>query len=183
MSAVASKITCNNGKGNKRIFNVSNAASAPAAASSNGSASVAGVGAASAPPSVVNEKAPQKAAVNAIVARIKAAANTATTPTDLQAFNNLIGEYDVAIKAVKGDATPTPTIGSVSNIPAAVKASAAAIEAAAVKSMAGGRRKTHRKKHGKTRGKRSKTHKKHGKHHKKHGKRSKTHKKRHHRKH
>ena len=146
-------------------------------ASVNGAAPAKSAAASTPPPAVVNEKAPQKAAVNAIVARIKDAANTATTLTDLQAFNKLIGEYDVAIKAVKGDATPTPTIGNVSNIPAAVKASAASIEAAAAKSMAGGRRKTHRKKHGKTCGKRSKTHKKHGKrstkHHKKHGKHSK----------
>jgi hypothetical protein len=37
-----------------------------------------------------------------------------------------------------------------------------------IAAMKGGRRKTHRKKHGKTRGKRSKTHKKHNKHSRKH---------------
>jgi hypothetical protein len=171
-------------------------ASAPMPASTTGSAAnataLSASAAASAPPAV-NAKAKGKAAVNAIVARIKTAAKTATTQTDLLAFNKLIGEYDNALKAVKGDAKPTPIIGSgVYDIPTAVQASAAAIEAAATKNMAGGRRKTHRKKHSMRSKRHCKTHKKHGgkrstKHHKKHGKtrgkRSKTHKKRHHKKH
>ena len=171
-------------------------ASAPMPASTTGSAAnataLSASAAASAPPAV-NAKATEKAAVNAIVARIKTAATTTKTKSELLGFNNLIGEYNLAIKAVKGDAKPTPIIGSeVSNIPAAVQASAAAIEAAATKNMAGGRRKTHRKKHSMRSKRHCKTHKKHGgkrstKHHKKHGKthgkRSKTHKKRHHKKH
>jgi hypothetical protein len=184
------EIVCTNKSGKPTKFTVKrngNAAAKPAiaapasalmAASTTGSAAnataLSASTAASAPPAV-NAKAKEKAAVNAIVARIKTAATTTKTKSELLEFNNLIGEYNVAIKAVKGDARQMPTIGdSVSDIAEAVKASAATIEAAATANIAGGRRKTHHKKHGK----RSKTHKKHGKHHKKHSmKRHKKHSK------
>lgn len=109
-----------------------------------------------------------KDAVNEVVGQIVAAAEIGVTKGTLNAFNTLIGTYkNAAIGAPQVDVIAEST----KDIAGAARKVAASAQAFAKSPlMKGGRRKTHRKKHGK----RSKTHKKHGKHHKKH---SKTHKK------
>ena len=127
-------------------------------------------------PAAPNAKAALKAEVDPIIAAIDAAVAT-VTKANLDAFNALLTRYRTAV----------PTATGVDNIPAStdegalaglVQAAVAAVKAFAPKA-GGGRRKTHRKKHGKRSMRHSKrhckTHKKHGgkrstKHHKKHGK-------------
>ena len=149
--------------------------------------------AASEPPAVVNEQAVQKAKVNDIVTRIVDSAKTATAD-NIEAFNILLTEYNTERAKIdpKAEKVIPPIDKSLTGeaIKPAMDAAVTAVQASAPKA-GGGRRKTHRKKHGKRSKRHCKTHKKHGgkrstKHHKKHGKhgkRSKTHKKRHHKKH
>jgi hypothetical protein len=195
-----SKITCNNGKGNKRTFNVSNAVAAPAAASTTVAPSAANATASSVSASAV-ASAPASAPASALpaaekpatpVEKAKAAAATAIKAIDpyakvianifseLPALNEAVTAFNIALAAYNKssglpeikllDATVTETNTT------AVRNAAATIlsnirKVEANGKLSGGRRKTHHKKHGK----RSKTHKKHGKHHKKHGKRSRKH--------
>lgn len=167
-------ITCTNKKnpGKAVTLRVSTNANASAAAPMAPVASV---------PAVSNGKgkADKKAAVDAIIADIEAAAGSVTKAT-LADFNGLLTRYNAALK----DAMPTTAVvveGISESLTddAAIKGAAGKVVLAvkAVK-MEGGRRKTHRKKHGMRHSKRHckrhcKTHKKHG------GKRSKTHRKRH----
>lgn len=136
-------------------------------------------------------KAATKAEVDPIIQAIEAAVSATVTKDNLADFNKLLKGYRDAVPGAEGvvdisaDITPDTLATAVGTVVAAVKASAP--------KAGGGRRKTHRKKHGMRSKRHCKTHKKHGgkrstKHHKKHGKkhhgkRSKTHKKRHHRKH
>ena len=144
--------------------------------SSNGNASAAPA-AASAAKENAKAKVASKAEVDPIITAIDAAVNATVTKANLDAFNALLTRYRTAV----------PTATGVDNIPAStdeealaglVQAAVAAVKAFAPKA-GGGRRKTHRKKHGKRSMRHSKrhckTHKKHGgkrstKHHKKHGK-------------
>jgi hypothetical protein len=145
-------------------------------------------------PNAASAQAVQKAKVNDIVTRIVDSAKTATTE-NIEAFNILLTEYNterakIDPKAEK-DIPPIDKSLTGEAIKPAMDAAVTAVQASAPKA-GGGRRKTHRKKHGMRSKRHCKTHKKHGgkrstKHHKKHGKtrgkRSKTHKKRHHKKH
>lgn len=120
---------------------------------------------AAAPMVATNATAPAKAATKAEVDPIIGAIDTAATTVtkeNLADFNKLLERYRAAVPGAKGvvdisaDIAPETLATAVGTVVEAVKASAP--------KAGGGRRKTHRKKHGK----RSKTHKKHGKHHKKH---------------
>ena len=132
---------------------------------------------AAAPMVATNATAPAKAATKAevdpIIGAIDAAATT-VTKENLAEFNALLERYlgimpgAAGVKAISTDIAPEALDTAVKTVVAAVKASAP--------KAGGGRRKTHRKKHGMRSKRHSKTHKKHGKrstkHHKKHGKRS-----------
>lgn len=174
-----------NAKKNERVINCTNKKNPGKVVTLRVSANA---NAAAAP--AANAKAAKKAEVDAIIRDIDAAVTASVTKANLEAFNALLTRYKTAVPdaaevtVISTEIGDGELLGAVQNAVKAVKASAV--------SMAGGRRKTHRKKHGMRSKRHCKTHKKHGgkrstKHHKKHGKthgkRSKTHKKRHHKKH
>ena len=187
MSAVATKgrkVTCTNNNSKKstsftvEAVNGSNAA-APATATETKPVAAAPAAVESA---AANTKGKEKAAVQALVDQIISAAATTTTKEAIPAFNELLNQYNNALKTVMSDekaiaAAVTPidiTLEDVGAIKVPVDTAVGKVKSL---TMEGGRRKTHRKKHGK----RSKTHKKHGKKH--HGKHHKKHSMKRHGKH
>jgi hypothetical protein len=121
------------------------------------------------PPAKLPAKEAAKEAALIANTAMKPHVTTIDSATSYENISNAVKEFNRAITIYNtstGSSLPLVnekvSATNLGDVRKAVKKVVSAISTVAT-SMGGGRRKTHRKKHGKTRGKRSKTHKKHRK--------------------